>query len=31
LQTIDSVVQSTLAYSEQLAKRKTEVEAKKER
>jgi len=30
LQTIDSVVQSTLAYSEQLAKRKTEVEAKKE-
>jgi len=30
LQTIDSVVQSTLAYSEQLTKRKAEVEAKKE-
>lgn len=30
LQTINNVVQSTLAYSEQLSKRKTEVEAKRE-
>ncbi len=30
LQTIDNVVQSTLAYSEQLNKRKVEIEAKKE-
>jgi hypothetical protein len=30
LQTIDNVVQSTLAYSDQLTKRKVEIEAKKE-
>ena len=30
LQTIDNVVQSTLAYSDQLSKRKAELEAKKE-
>lgn len=30
LQTIDNVVQSTLAYSEQLTRRKVEIEAKKE-
>ena len=30
LQTINNVVQSTLAYSDQLGKRKVEVEAKKE-
>ena len=30
LQTIDNVVQSTLAYSEQLTKRKAEIESKKE-